>query len=157
VFTNGLKKLLFLNANAFERFSFQNKKIPIMPETQRLCLSCGEPLKGRSDKKFCDDYCRNAYHNNLNSDENNFVRNVNNILRRNRRILEQLIPQGQETGNASKTKLLEKGFQFKYLTDILKTQKGKTYYFCYEYGYLPLSNDWFTIVKKNVSNESGHH
>ena len=27
------------------------------------CLSCSKPVKGRTDKKFCDDYCRNSYHN----------------------------------------------------------------------------------------------
>ena len=29
----------------------------------KVCLACGKPLKGRIDKKFCDDYCRNNYNN----------------------------------------------------------------------------------------------
>ena len=119
-----------------------------MTQPVRTCLACGEPLKGRADKKFCDDYCRNAYHNRLNSDDNNYVRNVNNILRRNRRILEEIIPHGQETAKASKAKLHEKGFQLKYFTNTYTNKKGTVYYFCYEFGYLPLEHDWFFIVKR---------
>jgi hypothetical protein len=26
----------------------------------KKCLACGKQLKGRIDKKFCDDYCRNG-------------------------------------------------------------------------------------------------
>jgi hypothetical protein len=29
----------------------------------KTCLFCEKPVKGRSDKKFCDDYCRAAYNN----------------------------------------------------------------------------------------------
>src|SRR5262245_21380381 len=119
-----------------------------MTQPIRTCLACGEPLKGRTDKKFCDDYCRNSYHNKLNSDDNNYVRNVNNILRRNRRILEDFIPAGQETAKTPKSKLHEKGFQFKYFTNTYTNKKGTVYYFCYEYGYLPLEHDWYFIVKR---------
>jgi len=49
---------------------------------ERYCLECGEPLIGRSDKKFCDDQCRNAYNNKLNRDHINLYRNINNKLRK---------------------------------------------------------------------------
>ena len=110
------------------------------------CPECGEKIKGRADKKFCSDMCRNAYNNKLNSDTNNLVRNVNNILRKNRRILEQLIP--EETARSSRSKLLEKGFDFNYFTNTYKTRKGVIYYFCYEFGYLPLDNDFYFLVKR---------
>lgn len=29
----------------------------------KQCLFCGSELKGRSDKKFCNDFCRNNYNN----------------------------------------------------------------------------------------------
>lgn len=114
-----------------------------------LCLSCEKPVKGRSDKKFCDDYCRAAYNNDLKSASNNLVRNVNNALGKNRRILESLLPEGEATAKASRDKLIEKGFQFKYHTHIYNTKTEKTYFYCYEYGYLPLENKWYLIVKKN--------
>ena len=40
----------------------------------KTCVACGKAVKGRSDKKFCDDYCRNVYNNDLKSDSNNYVR-----------------------------------------------------------------------------------
>jgi len=114
-----------------------------------LCLSCEKPVKGRSDKKFCDDYCRAAFNNDLKSASNNLVRNVNNALGKNRRILESLLPQGDATAKTNHDKLIEKGFQFKYHTHIYNTKTEKTYFYCYEYGYLPLENNWYLIVKKN--------
>ncbi|MBS1622173.1 MAG: DUF2116 family Zn-ribbon domain-containing protein [Bacteroidetes bacterium] len=114
------------------------------------CLFCGKPLKGRADKKFCDDYCRNNYNNQQKAKSNysSIVRNINNALLKNRKILESLLPQGEETTKANKDKLQRLGFQFKYLTLLYTTKTGKTYYYCYDYGYLPLDNDWFLIVRK---------
>ena len=57
---------------------------------EKSCLQCGDKISGRSDKKFCSDYCRNAFNNDQNRDVNNYVRNINNILRKNRRILAEL-------------------------------------------------------------------
>src|SRR6476646_116391 len=105
----------------------------------RTCLTCERPIKGRSDKKFCDDYCRSIYNNKVNNDNNPCVRNVNNILRKNRRILEELTP--DETAKTTRERLMEKGFNFQYLTNTYTNKKGNQYYFCYEFGYMPLDND----------------
>lgn len=115
----------------------------------KACLFCKNLVKGRSDKKFCNDYCRAAYNNDLKSAANNYIRNVNNALGKNRRILENLLPVGEPTAKANRDKLIEKGFQFKYHTHIYHTKTDKTYFYCYEYGYLPLENNWYLIVKKN--------
>ena len=53
----------------------------------KTCLECGEKIVGREDKKFCSDGCRNAYNNKINKDSTNFMRNINNKLRKNYRIL----------------------------------------------------------------------
>lgn len=115
----------------------------------KTCLFCEKHVKGRSDKKFCDDYCRAAYNNELKSAANNNIRNVNNALGKNRRILESLLQEGEATAKASRDKLIEKGFQFKYHTHLYQTKTDKTYFYCYEYGYLPLENNWYLIVKRN--------
>ena len=117
---------------------------------KRTCLDCGEIIKGRADKKFCSDLCRNNYNNKLNADSTNYVRNVNNILRKNRRILEELNP--TDKIKTHKSKLLEKGFDFTYHTNQYKTQKGDVYFFCYEYGYLPIENDFYLLVKRSEKN-----
>ena len=72
------------------------------------------------------------------------MRNVNNILRKNRRILASLNPNGKS--KAHRDKLLEHGFNFNYFTNVYKTKSGKVYYFCYEYGYLALSDQYYALV-----------
>jgi hypothetical protein len=124
-----------------------------MEEGNRKCLNCGKPLRGRVDKKFCDDYCRNNFNNRQNSDQSNFVRNLNHILRKNRRILEQHLPEGEETKKVQRDKLVQEGFNFIYHTHQYRTQKDKVYFFTYEYGYLELEDNWFLIVRRKTPKE----
>ena len=110
------------------------------------CLECGKPLIGRSDKRFCDDSCRNANYNKSNRSTSNCMRKVNRILSKNRLILEGLNP--NETTKVSRKKLTTEGFNFDFYTNIYQTKNGKTYFFCYDHGYLDLGNDWFALVVK---------
>jgi hypothetical protein len=119
-----------------------------METNEKKCNECNKTLKGRADKKFCDDLCRNSYNNKLNSDTNGYVRNINNILRKNRRILEETLSATEEMAKITRHKMMEKGFQFKYFTHTYTNKKGNMYYFCYEYGYLLLEGDWVLIVKR---------
>lgn len=113
-----------------------------------VCLNCSKQIRGRSDKKFCDDSCRSSYNNRLKGSSNNLVRNINNALGKNRRILESLLSEREEMAKANKDKFMRLGFQFKYITHTYTTKTGKVYYYCYDYGYLPLENDWFLIVRR---------
>lgn len=117
---------------------------------QKSCVCCGKTLKGRIDKKFCDDYCRNSYNNQQKSRSNYSatVRNINNALLKNRKILESILPETEETAKANREKLQRLGFHFRYITEVYTTKTGKVYYYCYDFGYLPLENDWFLIVRK---------
>jgi len=113
---------------------------------KRLCPECEFEIIGRIDKKFCSDQCRNTFNNRLKQDANNYIRNINNILRKNRRILSELNPKGKS--KVTRYKLIEKGFNFDYYTNTYSTKTGKTYYYCYEYGYLPIEEDHFFLVMK---------
>ena len=112
------------------------------------CLCCEKPLKGRIDKKFCDDYCRSNYNHKLNSGSNPLIRKINNCLKKNRRILEELCSP-ESINKVSKQKLIEKAFHFNYHTHTFTNKNGAVYFFCYDYGYLPLQNDLLLIVKHN--------
>ena len=114
---------------------------------QKYCLECGVEIRGRADKKFCSDHCRNAYNNKLNRDSKNLVRVINNRLRKNYRILNSF-PLKEGKTSTTKTKLMDKGFDFEYFTNLYTTKKGSTYYFVYDLGYLPLDNDYYMIVKR---------
>lgn len=113
---------------------------------KRGCKECGTPLKGRKDQKFCSDYCRNTYNNRLNEDATSYVRRVNNILRKNRRVLARMNPSGKVTVDG--ITLAEEGFNFHYYTNIYTTKTGSVYYFCYEQGYLKLDGDKYMLVHK---------
>ena len=112
---------------------------------KKECIECGELFIGRSDKRFCSTECRSAFNNKLNADDNKIVRNTNNALRKNRRILQELNPTGKVT--VHKNKLLEKGFSFTYFTSIYTTKTGNNYYYCYEYGYMALENEFYLLIK----------
>jgi predicted nucleic acid-binding Zn ribbon protein len=114
----------------------------------KTCLECGDKIVGREDKKFCSDGCRNAYNNKINKDSTNFMRNVNNKLRKNYRILSELNP--EEKSKTTKSKLLSKGFEFEFFTNILNTNTGNTYYFVYDQGYRVLEVDFYMLVKKGI-------
>ncbi|MEM6516922.1 MAG: hypothetical protein AAF688_12115 [Bacteroidota bacterium] len=113
---------------------------------EKKCPECGTRIIGRADKKFCSDACRNSFNNSINKDSKKLIRNTNNRLRKNYRILEVLNP-NQKT-KCSRGKLIENGFDFNYFTNIYKTKAGKIYYFVYDQGYLPLEDDYFALVKR---------
>jgi len=118
-----------------------------MSTEKRTCLNCGEPIRGRVDKKFCDDSCRNSYNNQQTALTTNLIRNVNNTLKRNRNILEKIIPSGENLAKTTRDKLVRAGFNFKYFTHLYTNKKGNQYHYCYDYGLLELDGDWFLIVK----------
>lgn len=112
---------------------------------KKKCLYCGDELIGRADKKFCNDSCRNNYHHQQNSDQINLIRNINNILKRNRAILKGFNPNGKTT--VRKALLDSQGFNYKYFTSTYTTKEGRIYYFVYDQGYLPLENDLYMLVE----------
>jgi len=100
------------------------------------CKQCGEKIVGRIDKKFCDAQCRNSYNNKRKRESEKQIVEINRILRRNRKILKQLSPEGKTT--IRKEYLEKSGFDFRYHTHSYTTIHNNTYKLCYEYGYLEL-------------------
>lgn len=115
-------------------------------ETKK-CLECSEPIKGRSDKKFCCDYCRNAYNNKVDKESKNLIRNINNRLRKNYKILSALNPNGKT--KTPKTKLLDRNFDLQLFTSIYTTKTGNVYYYVYDQGYLKLENEYYLLIKRD--------
>lgn len=115
---------------------------------KRLCLECNEELLGRADQKFCSDYCRNAFNNKRRSADKKHVKGINKILAKNRDLLQQFYP-GKNI-LLRKMDMVKKGFDFTYFTNIYTTKTGKTYYYCYEFGYTFIEEESgkVLIVKK---------
>jgi hypothetical protein len=114
---------------------------------KKKCLECEEPIIGRIDKKFCSDYCRNTFNNKINKESKSLVRNVNNRLRKNYKILSELNSKGKT--KVSRAKLYDRGFDFNLFTSIYRTKKGNEYYYLYDQGYLALENEYYLLIKKD--------
>ena len=78
---------------------------------------------------------------------NNYVRNINSALRRNRRILESLIGLADSKGKCARQTLSDQGFDFRFHTHQYQDKKSQTFNFCYDYGYRPLEGERVLIVK----------
>jgi hypothetical protein len=111
------------------------------------CLTCQKTLRGRSDKKFCNDYCRNVYNNNLKSEPASLVRKINSALLKNRKILLAFLNENQ-TMKVRREQLADFGFRFQFITHKYKSYRGACYNFCYETGYLELEDGWILVVRK---------
>ena len=115
--------------------------------SDRKCLECDDRVIGRIDKKFCSDYCRNSFNNKVDKESKNLIRNTNNRLRKNYKIISDLNISGKT--KVTRRKLFDKGFDFNFFTSIYKTKTGNVYYYLYDQGYLGLDNDYFLLIKRD--------
>ncbi len=100
----------------------------------QTCLQCGKSLTGRSDKKFCDAYCRNSFNNQHKAEDELYMQRLNSKLRKNRRILKTLCPEGKAT--IRKEVLDHMGYDFLFFTGLYKSPKSSLiYYLVYDYGF----------------------
>jgi predicted nucleic acid-binding Zn ribbon protein len=120
-----------------------------MQRETKVCKECGEPIQGRSDKQFCSDACRNMYHYRANNAPINYVRNVVNVLKRNRRILAELNNGPDGKAKVHRERLLERGYNFLYHTNLYRTKAGNTYVFCFEHGFQEIGENWFLLVRRD--------
>ncbi|SDX50725.1 MULTISPECIES: hypothetical protein [Aequorivita] len=118
-------------------------------QKQKKCKSCNKLLSGRSDKKFCDTYCKSSYHYQKSIEEKpNFYTKVDKQLKTNRRILKNFNRAGKATVRSEI--LINKGFNPNFFTHYWKNKNQDVYLFIYEYGFLKKSEhgvEKFVLVK----------
>lgn len=107
------------------------------------CLQCGEKLRGRSDKKFCDDQCRNQFNNERARVKNPCVSYVNYQLKKNRSILEILFNVHKDV-EIPKRILAENGYNFSFFTHEEQSRR-----YCYEFGYEQVNELKINLVRWN--------
>lgn len=99
------------------------------------CLNCNESIVGRSDKIFCDAYCKSSFHyKNKKGAEISLFESIDKQLKTNRRLLKSFNKAGKAV--VRKEELLSEGFNPKYFTHFWKNTKGDVYLFCFEFGFL---------------------
>jgi len=102
------------------------------------CKDCGERLKGRSDKLYCDDRCRVRYFRS-NNQLHLIKRGVDQILHRNRSLLIRMRENMKTFSTNSEDRafwLRRKGFDFNFHTHVLTLHDGRMAIMCYEEGYV---------------------
>ncbi|MDX5319569.1 MAG: hypothetical protein LPK45_00775 [Bacteroidota bacterium] len=109
-----------------------------------ICQECNAPMKGRRDKKFCNDSCKNSYHNRLNAESNVLIKTMQNRLRKNRQILQALVSQGKRT--IQRSHLLREGFDFQLITTYQTRRSGRGCYYCFDYGYIPIDEERLEVI-----------
>jgi len=107
-----------------------------MESKHRICLNCGKELMGRSDKKYCNYYCKSALQYLTRKKEETLFFQIDRQLKKNRSLLKQFNKSGKTV--IRKSEMLDLGFNPMYFTHYWKNTKGQVYLFCYEYGFLEI-------------------
>lgn len=103
-------------------------------KNDKKCLYCQKKIKGRIDKKFCDEQCKGTYHYEKKKEgEGTLYSKILLQLKTNRRVLSHFNPGGKAT--IRKDLLLQDGFDPNYFTHYWKNTKGQVYLFCFEQGF----------------------
>ncbi len=114
------------------------------PIIQNECKNCQHPLTGRTDKQFCNDYCRNNYHNARNQQDNNLTRNITAVIRRNRSKLKGLVNKQITTLNKADLDIAD--FNWNYHTHCQTNSKGLVTTYCFDFGFQILPNNKIKII-----------
>ena len=110
------------------------------------CRECQVEIVGRADKKFCSDYCRNAYNNRRYKAEQYLLRKVNGILKKNRIILLELKDLGMR--QFSEFALIERGYRLNYNTSSYVDESGSLQMLVYDQGIRYRGNGEYELVEK---------
>jgi len=112
------------------------------------CKICKNEIAGRSDKKFCSVSCKNYYHTNLRRVTSIAVKEIDNMLHRNRSILLEMLGKNKMQLKCLRMELEKRKFSFNYHTHTNTNSAGKVYYFVYDFAWMTFSDDEILIIRK---------
>jgi len=84
----------------------------------------------------------------LKTGKNLYVRYINKVLKRNRRVLEALCPPNKKQFKVSKERLMRLGFSLEFFTHSETDENGEISRYSYEFGYVPIEDDQFLVTKR---------
>jgi hypothetical protein len=121
-----------------------------MESALRRCQQCNEPINlnaGRRDRIFCDAGCKNKYHNIQLYNEQQEIKRIQLVLKKNRRTLKKFFARN-DRDQIPRESLLKEGFEFDYHTHQVTSKiKGNQFIFCFDYGYCQRENNTYKVVK----------
>jgi hypothetical protein len=119
-----------------------------METNPKQCLHCTKKIAGRTDKKFCNNQCRSSYHNHFYGDRSNYMRRVNGLLLRNRKILADLFALHRTGAAVPLSELYLKGFSPSHFTHQQKKARNQLLTYCYEFGYQITEKNCIKIIQQ---------
>ena len=124
---------------------------------EKKCAYCEKIIRGRTDKKFCNDYCRNYFNYQQKTKAGGNEKEINQILSSNRRILQMLSVSGGYI-RIEKERLLSMGFDRRYCTELIPINSGYYCFACYDYAYfMPEKNRVVIFEKKYIRPSTSVH
>lgn len=114
---------------------------------QTTCKECGDKIRGRADKLFCNDSCRSAFNNKKNRELLDPLKAINRVLVKNRKILKEAFEHSGGNQTVPLRRLENKGFIFSFYTHIEEPFSGTCYRYCYDFGYADAKNGEILIAK----------
>ena len=112
------------------------------------CPNCNKDIHGRTDKIYCDPYCKSAHQYENRKKQEKLYFEIDKQLKTNRKILKKYNRIGKTM--LRKNVLLDEGFDPNYFTNFWKNTQGDVYLFCYEYGFMALkegSKDKYLLIQ----------
>lgn len=106
-------------------------------------------MQGRTDKKFCSNHCRSSYHNAVYGNRTNYMRRINALLLRNRKILSDLFLLQRKDSYIPLSELYIKGFTPQHFTHQAKHTSKTLYTYCYEFGYYYVGKNAVKIIQES--------
>src|ERR1700743_2468050 len=102
------------------------------------CEDCGKDIKGRSDKRFCDDTCRNNFNRKKRQAEqapiDDEALEIIRTIKRNYQLIKSKDLAADIIISQPVEGLFKKGFNANYFTSTRKVD-GELYRFCFECGF----------------------
>ncbi|SOE23742.1 hypothetical protein SAMN06298216_4127 [Spirosomataceae bacterium TFI 002] len=114
----------------------------------KKCKVCGSDFTGRSNKVFCNVKCKNYYHKNLRYNSVKAAIRINEYLKRNHGILQEIIGKNLTQIKVYRNVLEDKRFRFKYHTHSYVNSKGKRMNYVYNLAWMEFSDDEILIIRK---------
>lgn len=115
---------------------------------QKTCLNCQEKLTGRSDKKFCNEACKNEHNNRAYGVRKRVAdTGLYSSIKKNREVLAGLFANGIREINARDLECF--GFSFNSISGVQVPDDGALLLLCVDFGLLPQGST-FLIVKPKV-------
>jgi len=106
-------------------------------ENQRCCMYCKSILKGRSDKKYCNLKCKNAYSNPINREREKIFKSDEKKLHKNHETLKMFYELSHGEVFIQIRPLYQQGFDPRFYTGTLDSKNAEgTVYIIYDYAFL---------------------